>query len=88
MVVVKDIMLAYLSGPWLMVIWLWFRTHDPIFVLYGLCVNLFFFIALIPEIREYIKNQREGKVDFEAGMQAFPMGRSMMKIMEKLSKKR
>jgi glycerol-3-phosphate acyltransferase PlsY len=84
MLIIKDVLFAYISGTWLMVLWLWFRTHDLAYVIYALVVNILFAIALLPEIQDGIKARREGRADFEGGMQTFPMGRAMLKLMEKL----
>jgi len=79
--VIKDILVAYISGTWLMILWLWFRTRDPAYLIYALTVNILFVVALLPEIRAQIKAHREGKADLQAGMETFPMGRGMLKIM-------
>ena len=84
MVVLKDIITAYISGPWLMVLWLWFRTHDPAYVIYALIVDVLFVVALLPEIKDQWKKRREGNADFDGTMKSFPMGRGMLKMMEKL----
>ena len=81
MAIIKDVLLAYISGAWLMIPWLWFRTHDFAYLAYAITVNLLFILALLPEISEQIKARREGQADFEGGMQSFPMGRAMLKLM-------
>ena len=81
--VIKDVLVAYLAGVWLMIPWLWFRTHDPAHLLYALVVNAIFMVTLIPEIQAQLKARREGKNDVTAGLQSFPMGRGMLKIMQK-----
>ncbi len=59
-VVIRDILVAYLSGLWLLVIWLWFRTHEIAYVWYGITANLIFLFSLIPEIRQYLDLRRRG----------------------------
>jgi glycerol-3-phosphate acyltransferase PlsY len=81
--VVKDVLVAYLSGIWLLIPWFWFRTRDPIFLAYALAVNIIIILALVPEIRDQIKSHREGRYDMQAAMGSFPMGRGMLKIMER-----
>lgn len=73
-----------MSGAWLMIPWLWFRTHDPIYVGYAVIVNMILILALLPDIRHGIKNRKEGKLDMQASLQKIPMGREMLKIMDRL----
>lgn len=80
--IVRDILFAYMSGSWLMILWLWFRTHDFAYLAYAIAVNILFVVALLPEIRAQIKARREGNANMQAGLESFPMGRGMLKIME------
>jgi glycerol-3-phosphate acyltransferase PlsY len=88
MFIVKDILVAYLSGIWLLIPWFWFRTRDPIYVVYAIAVNIIIILALVPEIRDQIKSHREGRYDMQAAMASFPMGRGMLKIMERFGIKK
>jgi glycerol-3-phosphate acyltransferase PlsY len=88
MFIVKDILVAYLSGIWLLIPWFWFRTRDPIYVAYAIAVNIIIILALVPEIRDQIKSHREGRYDMQAAMASFPMGRGMLKIMERFGIKK
>ena len=88
MAIVKDVLLAYVAGPWLMIIWLWFRTHDLAYVAYAVTVNLLFILALLPEIRDQIKAHREGKTDFEGGWSPFRWGAPCLKMMHSMRLKR
>jgi glycerol-3-phosphate acyltransferase PlsY len=81
--IVKDVLVAYLSGIWLLIPWFWFRTHDPVYLVYAIAVNIIIILALVPEIRDQIKAHREGSYDMQAAMESFPMGRGMLKIMER-----
>jgi glycerol-3-phosphate acyltransferase PlsY len=81
--VIKDILVAYLSGAWLMIPWFWFRTRDPAYLAYTIAVNIIFVLALIPEIKMMIKAHREGTYEMTNSMEKFPMGRGMLRIMEK-----
>ncbi len=78
---VKDILVAYMAGAWLMIPWLWFRTHDVAYVVFAIAMNMMYIFALIPEIRAQIKARREGNADMTNAMESFPMGRGMLKIM-------
>jgi len=79
----KDVLVAYMAGAWLMIPWFWFRTHDPVYLIYAVIVNIIYVLALIPEIRLQIKAHREGAADMTNAMESFPMGRGMLRIMEK-----
>lgn len=78
--VIRDIFFAYVGWTWLMIPWLWIRTGDPIYAIYGLFVNLAFFLALVPELRRYFEARKRGPVDMQQGMEATPMGRHMLKM--------
>jgi hypothetical protein len=64
-----------------MIPWFWFRTQDPAYLVYAVLVNVIYILALLPEIQGQIKAHREGRADMEKGLESFPMGRGMLKIM-------
>ncbi len=79
--VLRDFLVAYMAGFWLLIPWLWFRTHDAAHVLYGIAVNVILLIGMIPELRQYIKIRQQGEVpDISEVMQVTAMGRGMYKI--------
>jgi glycerol-3-phosphate acyltransferase PlsY len=79
--VMREFLVAFLAGLWLMVPWFWFRTHDRAHLVYGLAVNLLFFLAAIPDIVQMIQLKRKGvDSDLSLAMDLTPMGRSMKKI--------
>lgn len=88
--ILKDYVVAYISNIWLMVPWLWIRTGDPVYGLFGIAANILFALALVPDMKQYIAKKKAGKVEMSSGMEATPMGRGMQKMAEKLgiSKKR
>jgi glycerol-3-phosphate acyltransferase PlsY len=88
MVVVKDVLVSYLSGVWFLIPWLWFRTNDPYHVGYAVLVNLLFMLSLIPEIGDAIRSRKEGTYDFALAMKSIPMGRGMLKMMDFLQSKK
>jgi glycerol-3-phosphate acyltransferase PlsY len=83
-VVVRDILIAYLAGIWLLIPWFWLTTRDPYLIAYAVIVNIIFMLAMIPEIRDHIRARREGKIEMATAMDSFPMGRGMLKIMKRL----
>lgn len=86
--VFKDFLLAYMAGVFLAIPWLWFTTQDPAYLLYGVVTAVLFILAMIPDLRQYLKLRKAGKVDMRAAMDTSPMGRGMLKMMERLSFKK
>jgi len=85
LLVFRDMLAAYMGGMWLVIPWLWFRTHDVNHLLYGIAVNLIFLLAEIPEMKQYLKFRREGKVaDLSEVMQLTGMGRGIYRIGKRL----
>ena len=81
LVVIRDVLVAYVGGLWLLIPWLWFRTHDVAHVIYAVAVNIVFLLAMIPEMKQYLRLRREGKGDDLAEvMQLTGMGRGIYKM--------
>lgn len=83
LLVFRDVLVAYMSGLWLMIPWLWFRTHDWAHLAYALAINVFFMVAMLPELRQYIPLKRTGRADFSAALQSTDM-RHIQKIADRL----
>lgn len=81
MLVVRNVMVAYMAGLWFIIPWLWFRTHDLRYLAYGIVVNIIFALAMIPEIKQSLKFKREGtQAEFTEAIQLTAMGRGMYKM--------
>ena len=80
--IVRDILIAYTSGFWFMLIWLIIFKGEWPYIIYGIVINILFVIGIFPDIKEYIRKKRAGEVDMGASMETFPMGRGMLKIMK------
>jgi hypothetical protein len=78
--VVRDFIVAYIAGLWLLIPWMWFRTHRLEYVAYAIVVNVLYIVAMIPDLRQYLKIRREVAVDPKMVMETNPMGRGMLKI--------
>jgi glycerol-3-phosphate acyltransferase PlsY len=79
--ILRDFLVAYMAGFWFLIPWLWFRTHDVAHLLYAIAVNVILTVGMIPEVKQYIKLRRQGKVgDVSEVMQLTAMGRGMYKI--------
>lgn len=84
-VVVRDLLVAYTSGLWLLVAWLWFRTHDPAYVWYGLAANAIYLFSMIPDIKQYLDFKRRGLgADIGETVQMTGMGRGMYRFAKRL----
>ncbi|HQU36669.1 MAG TPA: glycerol-3-phosphate acyltransferase [Anaerolineales bacterium] len=84
-IVIRDLLVAYLSGLWLLVIWLWFRTHELAYVWYGLAANLIFLFSMIPEIKQYLDLRRRGfGADIGETVQLTGMGRGIYRFAKRL----
>jgi glycerol-3-phosphate acyltransferase PlsY len=79
--VLRDMLVAYVGGLWLLIPWLWFRTHEVAYVIYAVAVNIIFVLAMLPEARQYVKLRREGKgEDLAEVMQTTGMGRGICRM--------
>jgi glycerol-3-phosphate acyltransferase PlsY len=85
MVLLKDLLVAYTGGVFLTIFWFAITRGWGPEVIYALIVNVFFLIALIPEIKMVREmEQKYGKGDMRQSMSTFPMGQAMLKLMNAL----
>lgn len=85
LLLMRDMLVAYMSGVWFLIPWMWFRTHNVYYVLYAVAVNIVFLIAMIPEIKKWVRITREGKWSETANvMQLTGMGRGILKMAKKM----
>ena len=84
LLIFRDFLMAYISGLWLAIPWLWFTTYDPAYLLYAVAINILFILAMIPDLRQYLRLRKSGKIDMRDAMATSPLGRGMMKMMQKL----
>jgi len=82
--IARDVVIAYLSGIWLIVPWIWFRTHDPYRLIFAILLNVLFMLALVPELKRYLGMRKRGEINMEATMDATPMGRGMKKMAQRM----
>jgi glycerol-3-phosphate acyltransferase PlsY len=82
MFLLQELLIAYSGGVTLVIIWLWLTKQKIAYIAYSLIINTFFIIAMYPEIKQIRKFRKKyGKGDMKVAMEKFPMGRSMLKIM-------
>jgi acyl phosphate:glycerol-3-phosphate acyltransferase len=82
--ILRDVVAAYLSGILLIIPWIWFRTHDPIQLIFAILLNVLFMLALVPELKRYLEMRKRGEINMEATMDATPMGRGMKKMAQRM----
>jgi glycerol-3-phosphate acyltransferase PlsY len=61
LVVLRDVLAAYMGGVLLILPWVWWRTGDPAAIAWAVVVNLVFVAAMVPEIRQWARIRREEK---------------------------
>jgi glycerol-3-phosphate acyltransferase PlsY len=79
--VVRDMLVAYMSGLWFFLLWLVVFEDGWPYVAYGVAINVIFIIALIPDTREHLRKRRAGQTELGASLDSFPMGRGLLRIM-------
>lgn len=85
LLVVRSVAVAYMAGPWFIIPWVWFRTHDPAVLAWAVIANVVFTISSIPELRQWIRIRKEDKWNDPAEViQLSGMGRGMLKMAKKL----
>lgn len=82
--ILRNYMLIFLAGLWILIPWMWFRTQDWGHLAYAIAVNVLFVLASIPDIREYRRIQKDVTITPEMVMETNPMGRGMLKLGRKL----
>jgi glycerol-3-phosphate acyltransferase PlsY len=80
LLVIRDFIVAYIAGLWLLIPWIWFRTHRLEYVAYAVVVNVLYVIAMIPDLKQYLSIRKTTDVDPRMVMETNPMGRGMIKI--------
>jgi glycerol-3-phosphate acyltransferase PlsY len=85
LVVLRDVIAAYIVGVVFIIPWLWFRTHDLAYLAYAVAINLILAIAIIPEIKQMQRLKREENWDDPVAVfQLTGMGRGIIKMAKKI----
>jgi acyl phosphate:glycerol-3-phosphate acyltransferase len=82
-VVFREFLIAITAGTWLMIPWLWLTTGRWELAVFALLINLMLVVAIIPDIRRYVRARHSGGVSMEDAMADIPMGRMMNRMMER-----
>ena len=81
-IVFKDMMVAFASGPILMILWLIIFKGDWPHILFGITINLIIILKLIPDIIRAIKDHKNNQEKISSIMDQTGMGRMMKKVMK------
>ena len=73
------------AGLILMIPWIWFRTHDVVQLAYVLVASALFWVAMIPELREYFRLRREGLLPDEQEVADFMGMGSVYRVIQRYS---
>lgn len=79
MAVFRDVLIAYTGFIPLLILWFLLRYDEPAYLLYALAINIVFWPAMWPELKQYIHLKRSGDLaqqgDFLAQLETTDMGR-------------
>jgi acyl phosphate:glycerol-3-phosphate acyltransferase len=81
----RNVMLAYTGFTVLLIPWMWFRFHDWAYVAYAVAVTLLFYLAMIPELKQYYQLWRAGELE-DIDMEEV-MGTTHMKYVLKMGQR-
>ena len=82
--VFKDMMIAFISGPFLVLVWLIIFKGDWPHILFGIAINAIIIIKLIPDIIVGLKDYKENREKISRIMDQTGMGRMMKKMIQLL----
>jgi glycerol-3-phosphate acyltransferase PlsY len=81
LIVLRDVLAAYVMGVFFIIPWLWFRTHNIYYLIYAIVVNIILAISVIPELKQMNKFKKMDKWDDPmAVFQLTGMGRGIIKM--------
>jgi acyl phosphate:glycerol-3-phosphate acyltransferase len=84
MILLRSMILAFVTPLLLLIPWFWIRMHDPVYVIYATAIVLLYAATLVPDILKYLKARETAPVSERAVMESMPMGRGMLRMMDKL----
>jgi glycerol-3-phosphate acyltransferase PlsY len=85
---VLNVMMMYTGGVLLVIPWVLITKDNPAFIYYAIVINLLFYLAMIPDIQQSMALfKKYGWKNIEVGMDQYPMGQSMEKMMSRFRSK-
>jgi len=74
------------AGMVLMIPWLWIRTGDWVFGAYAAFVNAVYFVAMIPELKQYFQIEESGGITSQQALAEFlGMGSGLGRVLDRYS---
>jgi len=80
-----QVLLMRWAGLLLMIPWIWFRTRDAAKLGYVLLANAMFWLAMWPELRQYLRLRREGELPDEQAVAEFMGMGSVYRVVHRFS---
>ena len=86
LMIFRNVAIAYFGSSFLMFPWLWFRTFDPILLIWILTVNIVLYTAMIPDIRagKRIREEKSEEAAQEAMDALLPGTRGMRRALDRI----
>jgi glycerol-3-phosphate acyltransferase PlsY len=84
MLILKELLFVYAGGVVILLPWMLLTKSNWAYWVYAILINVLFITAMIPEIRQIITLRKKyGKGDMAIAMEKFPMGRQMIRLMNR-----
>jgi glycerol-3-phosphate acyltransferase PlsY len=80
-----EVVLIRWTGLVLMIPWIWFRTNDPIKLGYVIFANLLFWLAMLPELKEFFQLRKAGELPDEQEVADFMGMGSVYRFIKRFS---
>lgn len=84
-ILAEHVLILRWAGVVLMIPWIWFRTHDLEKLLYVVVANALYWIAMIPELRQYFAFRAEDKIPDSSEVADLLGMRSMWQVVRRFS---
>lgn len=88
LIVFRSMLLTFVLPLLLLVPWFWYRTADTWYVAYAAAINVLYLITMVADVRAYLPKDKGAVISERAVMEQMPMGRGMLKLLDKLGLKK
>jgi len=88
LIVFRSMLLTLVLPVLLLLPWFWWRTGDLWYVAYAVALLVLYFITVAADVKAYMPRDKDGAISERAAMEQMPMGRGMLKILDKLGLKK
>jgi glycerol-3-phosphate acyltransferase PlsY len=73
----RDMFMIYTSGILFLIPWLWYRFESVPYLIFGIVVNVLFWVAILPELKDNIEARRAGTAEEVNVKKFWELARSM-----------